>query len=99
MLEAYDPQETAGRVTTQSPPSREAGSRVMGHVTVPESTSAGRRGPEPLDTWTGQSPPQVGGEVRSHRTRGSAETHLNREARSGAIELIAARGCTLCYLS
>jgi hypothetical protein len=35
--------------------------------------------------WQHQSPPQPGGEVRSHRTRGSAGAHLSREVRSGAI--------------
>jgi hypothetical protein len=27
------------------------GSRASGHKAAPEPTSAGRRGPEPLDTW------------------------------------------------
>jgi hypothetical protein len=40
---------------------------------------------ESWDTWQRQSPPQPGGEVWRHRTRGSVETHLSREARSRAI--------------
>jgi hypothetical protein len=40
---------------------------------------------EPLDTWQRRSPPLLGGNVRSHRTRGSAGAHLSREARSGVI--------------
>jgi hypothetical protein len=31
--------------------SREAGSGVMGHVTVHEPSLVGRRDPEPCDTW------------------------------------------------
>jgi hypothetical protein len=37
------------------------------------------------DTWQRRSLPQSGGEVWSHRTRGSVGAHLSREARSGAI--------------
>jgi hypothetical protein len=37
------------------------------------------------DTWQYRSPAQPGGEVRSHSTRGNTESHLNREARFGAI--------------
>jgi hypothetical protein len=40
---------------------------------------------ESWDTWKHWSPPQSGAEVRSHRTRGSARAHLNREAWSGSI--------------
>jgi hypothetical protein len=36
--------------------------------------------------WQRRSPPQPGGEVRSHRTRGSVGAHLSREVRSGVIE-------------
>jgi uncharacterized protein YqgV (UPF0045/DUF77 family) len=35
-------------------------------------------------------PPQPGGEVQRHRTRGSAGAHLSREVRSGAIGHVAA---------
>jgi hypothetical protein len=50
---------------------------------------------EPWDTWQRQSSPQLEGEVRRHRTRGSAEAHLNQEARSGAIAHMAAPEPTL----
>jgi hypothetical protein len=45
---------------------------------------------EPRDTWQYQSPPQLGGKVRSHRTRGSTEAHLSREVRSRGIGHMAA---------
>jgi hypothetical protein len=49
----------------------------VGHVAAPEPTLARRRGPEPQDTWQRRSPPQSGGKVRSHRTRGIAGAHLS----------------------
>jgi hypothetical protein len=42
-----------------------------------------------------RSPPQSGAEVRSHRTSGSAEAHLSREAGSGVIGHVAAPEPTL----
>jgi hypothetical protein len=63
---------------------------AAGHMAAPEPTSAERRGPEPRDTWQRRSPPQRGGEVRSHETHGSVGAHLSREARSGAIGHVAA---------
>jgi hypothetical protein len=47
MLEARGPPWIAGRVAAQSPPSREARFRAVGHMAVPEPTSARRRGLEP----------------------------------------------------
>jgi hypothetical protein len=64
---------------------------AAGHMAVPEPTSGRRRGPEPLDTWQYWSPPRLGGEVRSHMTRGSVGVHLNREARSRAAGHMAAQ--------
>jgi hypothetical protein len=60
------------------------------HVVTPVLTSAGRRGPVPSDTWQRQSPPQLGGKIRSHRTRGSVGAHLSLEARSRAAGHVAA---------
>jgi hypothetical protein len=40
--------------------------------------------------WQRRSPPQSGGEVQSQRTSGSARAHLSQEARSGAVEHVAA---------
>jgi hypothetical protein len=37
--------------------------RGRGHVAAPEPTSAGRRGPEPWDTWRLRGPPLQGGLV------------------------------------
>jgi hypothetical protein len=45
---------------------------------------------EPPDTWQRWSPSPLGGEVRSHMTRGSVGAHLSREARSGAVGHVAA---------
>jgi hypothetical protein len=72
---------------------------AVGHVAALEPTSARRRGLEPWGVWQYRSPPQLGGEVQSHRTRGSDGAHLTQEARSGVVGHVAARGCTLCYLS
>jgi hypothetical protein len=63
---------------------------AIGHVATPESTATESQGPDPEDTWHYQSPPQPGGEVRSHKTRGSAGAHLNWEARFGAVGHMAA---------
>jgi hypothetical protein len=43
---------------------------------------------KPRDTWQCQSPPQLGGEVRSHRTHDNTRAHLGREVRSEAIEQV-----------
>jgi hypothetical protein len=40
---------------------------------------------EPWETWQRRSPPQLGGEIQSHRTCGSTGGQLGRVARSGAI--------------
>jgi hypothetical protein len=45
---------------------------AVGHVAAPEPAPAGWRGSETQDTWQCQSSPQLGGEVRIYRTRGSA---------------------------
>jgi hypothetical protein len=45
--------------------------------------------------WQRQSPPQLRGKVRNHRTCGSAGAHLSWEARSGAIGHVAAPEPTL----
>jgi hypothetical protein len=63
---------------------------AMRHVAAPESTSAGRQGPKPYDTWQRRISHQPRGKVWSHRTRGSAGTHLSLEARSGATRQVAA---------
>jgi hypothetical protein len=62
----------------------------MGHVAAPELTSFGRRGLELRDMWQCRSSPQQGGEVLDHGTRGSAEAHLDKEARSVAAGYVAA---------
>jgi hypothetical protein len=61
--------------STRTHLSREARSGAIGHVVVPEPTSAVRRGPEPYDTWQRRSPPQSISEVRSYRARGSTGVH------------------------
>jgi hypothetical protein len=63
---------------------------AVGHVAAPKPTPVGRRGPEPQDTWQRRNPPQSGGKVQSHRTRGSVEVHLNQEVRSEDIGHVAA---------
>jgi hypothetical protein len=45
---------------------------------------------DPWGMWQCWSPPQSGGEVQSHMTRGSAGADLNREVRSGVIGHVAA---------
>jgi hypothetical protein len=45
--------------------------------------------------WQRQSPPQPGGEVRSHRTCGSVGAHLSREVRSRVIGHVAVSEPTL----
>jgi hypothetical protein len=59
-----DPSWLGGRVrshrtcdSTGAHLNREVRSGAIWHVTVPEPTSSGRRGPEPYDTWQCQSPP------------------------------------------
>jgi hypothetical protein len=56
----------------------------MGHVTAPEPTLAGSRGPELRNAWQRRSSTQQGDEVRGHGPRGSTGAHLSREVRSGA---------------
>jgi hypothetical protein len=73
------------RVSVKAHLSWEARSRAIGHVAALEPTSAWRRGPELQGTWQRRSPPQLGGEVRSHWTRGSIGAHLSKEARFEAI--------------
>jgi hypothetical protein len=68
---------------------------TVGHVAASEPISAGRQGPEPVDTWQRQSPPRSGGEVQSQRTCDSAGAHLSREARSRTAEHMAAPEPTL----
>jgi hypothetical protein len=68
-------------------------------MAAPEPTSAARKGLGPRDTWQHRSPPQQGGEVWGHETRGSGEGNLGREAKSGAVGHVIARGGTPCSLS
>jgi hypothetical protein len=90
MLEACDPQGTAGCVIAQSPPRREAGSEATGyvarqsppsgfgatvHVMAPEPSLSGGRALEPLDTWQHRSPPQLGGRFRYYGIRGGLWLH------------------------
>jgi hypothetical protein len=51
---------------------------AIGYVVALEPNSVGRRDPEPYDTWQCRRPAQPGGEVRSHRTRGSTIAYLSR---------------------
>jgi hypothetical protein len=67
--------------STGTPPQE---GRALGYVAAPELTSARRRGTRARDTWRRRSPPQQGGEVRSHGTRGGAGAHLSKVARSRA---------------
>jgi hypothetical protein len=69
--------------------SREVRSGAIGHVAVPEPNSVRRRGLELRGTWQYRSPPQLGGEIRSHRMRGSAGVYLSLEARSRAAGHVA----------
>jgi hypothetical protein len=46
---------------------------------------------EPRDTRQRQSSPQPGGEVWSRRACGTAEAHLSRKMRSGAVGHVDAR--------
>jgi hypothetical protein len=64
--------------------SREVRYRGIGNVVAPEPTSTGRWGSELRGMWQRRSPSQPKGEVRSHRTRGSARAHLSWEVKSGA---------------
>jgi hypothetical protein len=79
--------------------SQEARSGAIRHVTALEPTPTEMRDPEPYDKWQRQSPPQLGGEVQSHRTRGSTGPHLSWEARSGAVRHVAVCGCMSYKLS
>jgi hypothetical protein len=63
---------------------------ATGHVAAVEPTSAGRRGPEPYDTWQRRSPLQLGGEVWSRGARGSVGVYLSQETRFRAIGHVAA---------
>jgi hypothetical protein len=65
-------------------PSREVGSGAIGHVAAPEPSSAGRRGPELLDTWRRRSPPEQGGGVWSYRTHGGSGALLSWKVGFGA---------------
>jgi hypothetical protein len=60
-----------------------------------EPFPAGKRGPEPRDTWLHQSPSQSGGVVWSHWTYGGTGAHLGKEQGSGAIGHVAAPELTL----
>jgi hypothetical protein len=46
------------RGSTEALPSREAGSETVWHVAAPKPSRAGRRDPEPWDTWQHRSPPE-----------------------------------------
>jgi hypothetical protein len=59
-------------------------------VAAPESSLVGRQGPEPWDTWQHRSPPEQGGGVRYHGTRGSVGALPSREAGSGAMRHVVA---------
>jgi hypothetical protein len=75
--------------------SLEVRSEAAEHMAVSEPTSVMRRGLELEDMWQRQSPPQLGCEVRSHGTCGSARAHLRQEARSGATGQVAVPEPTL----
>jgi hypothetical protein len=78
---------------------REARSGAEKHVVAPELNSVRRRGSGPRDTWQHRTPPQQGGEVRGHGTRGVSGAHLCREVWPEATSCVAVRGCTHCSLS
>jgi hypothetical protein len=84
--------------SSEALPSREVGSEATGHVTVPEPSRAGRRGPEPQDAWQHRSPPELGGGVQSHGTRGNTRALPGREAGSGTMGHVVVRGCMPCFL-
>jgi hypothetical protein len=75
-------------------PSGEAGSGAVGHVATPDPSRAGMRGPELWDMWRRRSPPERGGEIRSHRMSGGARALLNGAVGSGATRHVAACGHT-----
>jgi hypothetical protein len=58
--------------------------RAAWRVVALKPTLAYRRGPKPWDTRQRRSPPWLGGEARSNRTRGSAGAHPSKEAWSEA---------------
>jgi hypothetical protein len=60
------------------------------HVAASEPILVGRWGSEPEDTWQCKSPPQLGDEVQSQRTRGSAGAHLSQEVWPKAAGHVAA---------
>jgi hypothetical protein len=72
-------------------PSREVGSRAVGHVATPEPSRAERQDPKPRGTWQRRSPPEQGGMIRSRGTRGNAGSLPSREARSGDVGHVAVR--------
>jgi hypothetical protein len=59
-------------------------------VAAPESFLVGRQGPEPWDTWQHRSPPEQGGGVQYHGTRGSVRALSSREAGSRAMRHVVA---------
>jgi hypothetical protein len=62
MLEARDPQGVTGHVVAHGAlPSREAGSRAVGHVAAVEPSLVGRQGSKPWYTSQHRSPPEEGG--------------------------------------
>jgi hypothetical protein len=73
---------------------REARSGAEEHMTAPEPTSAGRRGPELRNMWRRRSSTQQGDEARGHGPRGSTGVHLSKEVRSGATGHVAASKST-----
>jgi hypothetical protein len=58
--------------------------RATRHVAASEPSSTGRQGPELLDTWWHESPPQQGGEAQSYCTRGGTEALPRTKKGSGA---------------
>jgi hypothetical protein len=72
---------------------------AIGHVETLEPTSAGRWGPEPLNTWQCRSPLRQGDRVQRHRTCGSARAYLDWEEGSGAVGHETVFRCTHCSLS
>jgi hypothetical protein len=84
--EACNPLGTAGDMATSKPfPGRDTRSEAIGHMTTSKPIPTGKRGPEPWNMWRHRSPPQPGGEVRSHWTHGSTGAHLGREVTFGAV--------------
>jgi hypothetical protein len=65
------------RGNTEALPSRETGSEAARHVATLEPSRAGRWGMELRGTWQRQSPPKLGGRIRSYRACGDTSFSLS----------------------